>query len=248
MSQVKELDFFATESNWKLGEQWYERQFDAAGDALAIGEASTSYAKYPMHGGVPERISKMLPEVRLVYLVRHPIERLRSQYLHQSLHGIERRPIERAVLEDPNYVDFSRYALQIERFLEYFPLEQMLVIKSEDLRQNRRPTVDRALKFIGVDGSPPEGVLEEEFHRTAEKRVLRPFFGWTHRLPGYDGVTRLVPQSVKERTFQFRTRGIDPSPAILSASVQGALEDQLREDIRRLRSYMPEDFDGWLIG
>jgi hypothetical protein len=122
------------------------------------------------------------------------------------------------------------------------------VIKSEDLRQNRRATVDRALKFIGVDGSPPEEVLQEEFHRTAEKRVLRPFFEWTHRLPGYDGVTRLVPQSVRERTLQFRTRGIDPSPAMLSASVQSALEEQLREDIRRLRSYMPEDFDGWLIG
>ena len=68
-----------------------------SGPATALGEASASYTTYPDADEVPARIAKLLPDVRMIYLVRDPIERIRSHYLHRLAAGKEDLPIERAV-------------------------------------------------------------------------------------------------------------------------------------------------------
>lgn len=248
MSETKELDFFVKELNWQQGMAWYERQFEEAGDARGVGEASTSYTKFPLYPDVPARIAAMIPQVRLIYLVRHPVERIRSQYLHQVLVDGEKRPIEAAALADPSYLDLSRYAMQLERYLDHFPRENLLIVRSEDLRNDRRATVDRVLRFLGLDEACPEDILGQEFHRSAEKRVLRPLFRWAHGLPGYAAVARAVPQPVKDWTLAVRTRGLHPDRARISDVLTLRLEDMLREDVVRLRRYIGNDFDGWGIG
>ena len=247
MSELKEPDFFVAELNWKHGLSWYEEHFQDANGAVATGEASTNYAKYPTYDGVPERIAKTLPDVRLIYLVRHPLQRIHSQYLHQVLTGNERRPPERAFVEDPSYVNFSSYALQIDRYLDHFDRGQLLVVQSEALRSDREHTMWRICSFLGLRGVPPVHVLAEEFHQTSQKRVLRRSFEWAHRLPAYSRAVRLVPTFVKEATYRLRTRGIDPSHATIGPALERRLEDLLRNDVRRLRSHLGEGFDGWGI-
>src|SRR5204863_2222453 len=56
MPRNKEPDFFVAERNWPMGLDWYEAHFAAARDAIAIGEASTTYTMYPHYAGVPERV------------------------------------------------------------------------------------------------------------------------------------------------------------------------------------------------
>ena len=131
MSSPKELHFFSARGGKDL--DWYEAHFAAAGTAIAIGEASASYTTYPDSEGVPERIAEVIPDARLIYLVRHPIERMRSHYLHRIGAGKERLPIEQALIDDPIYLGTSRYAARIERYLRCFPREQILIIRSEDL-------------------------------------------------------------------------------------------------------------------
>ena len=88
MPSIKELDFFVAGGNWGRGLHWYQKQFAGAGPgAVAVGEASTMYTKYPSVDGVPERIAAHLPEVRLVYVVRDPIDRIRSHYRHRVAVG-----------------------------------------------------------------------------------------------------------------------------------------------------------------
>jgi len=247
MSEKKELDFFTTELNWRRGSSWYGRQFAGAGEAVALGEASTSYTKHPLYRGVPGRIAGLLPDVRFVYLVRDPVERMRSQYLHEVLLGVERAPVEHALLENPRYLDFSMYATQIERYLEHFPLERMLIVASEDLRDRRAATMRRVFEFIGVGASwgPPD--LDEEHHRTASKRVLRGPFDVIHRLPGYRALTRLVPAGVKEATLGIRTHGVDPDRATITDDLERRLRDRLTDEVARLRTYMGNGFGGWGI-
>lgn len=73
MSREKELDFFVAEKNWSRGLDWYEAQFE---DAPIRGESSVSYAAFPEYQGVPERIVRALPDARVIYLVRDPVERV----------------------------------------------------------------------------------------------------------------------------------------------------------------------------
>jgi hypothetical protein len=171
MPENKETGFFVERLAWRCGLDWYEDLFADAGHATAIGEASPTYTLYPSLPGVPERIASVLPDVRLVYVVRHPIERMRSQYLHAVAREQEHRTMTRAFLETPEYMDGSRYATQIDQYLQYFDPAQLLVVTSESLRDDRAATVRRVFEFIGVDPDwvPPN--LRCESHRTRDRLV-----------------------------------------------------------------------------
>jgi len=258
MSPLKEVDFFAASGNWGRGLDWYRRQFDGAGrDVVAIGEASTSYSKYPEYEGVPERIAETLPGVRLIYVVRDPIERIRSHYQHRSLVGAEREPLEVAVLGDPRYVDCSRYAFQIERYMKVFPRESLLVVSSEDLRFRRAQTIRRIYGFLGVDeGHVPE-TLDREFYRTDERAGYPPFVWWLRRkvkryVPAGKRAKELIDHVLPSSLGRVKSH---PGPETeaeetvfaIPDDVRRRLEDRLRDDVKALYAYMPEGFDGWQI-
>lgn len=256
MSSVKELDFFAHEPNGSRSLDWYRRQFASAQqDSLAIGEASTIYSKFPRFRGVPERIAAEVPNVRLIYVIRHPIERIRSHYQHQVAVGAERAPVERAVFDNPIYLDYSRYAMQIEQYLPYFPQDHLLVITSEDLRHERLRTVRRVYGFLGVepDYTPPN--LDREFYRTGE-RVTYPPLAWRIRralkrhLPASKRAKELVdaPFARWLRLAGHRNEGASASGApSIPAEVRDSLVRLLEEDVQRLRDFVGPGFDGWGI-
>jgi hypothetical protein len=256
MSPLKEVDFFAQDANWGRGLDWYRRQFDGAGDdVVAIGEASTSYSKYPEYDGVPERIAATLPDVRLIYVVRDPVERIRSHYQHRSLVGAEREPLEVAVLGDPRYVDCSRYAFQIERYLRVFPRDRLLVVSSEDLRSRRAQTMRRIYRFLDVDEAFVPHTLDTEFYRTDERAGYPPFVWWLRRtvkryVPAGKRAKELIDHVLPASLGRVRP-GAGPSPepanAAIPDDVRRQLEERLRDDVESLYAYMPEGFDGWRI-
>src|SRR5207302_1555331 len=151
MTEVKEPDYFAEELNWSRGLRWYTELFREAGIALAVGEASTSYSKFPTHRGVPARIATVVPEARIIYVIRQPIERMKSQYLHEVLTGEESDPVEKALLTKPRYLAYSSYGMQISEYLKCFPREHVLVVTSEVLRSERERTLERVCSFLGVE-------------------------------------------------------------------------------------------------
>ena len=254
MSPLKEVDFFVEEQNWHRGIDWYERQFENAdADALAIGEASTIYTKYPVYRGVPERISEHLPDVRLIYVVRDPIDRLRSHFQHRTLVGNERLPLAEALATDPSYVDMSRYGMQLERYLEHFPREQICVITSEALKTDRADTVKQVFRFIGVDETFAPPSLEQEFYRTQD-RVQYPSGAWKIRkiakryVPHSKRAKELI-DSLMPKFLGQRARVAVDAPGKPSVIIPDEIVERLRvvfaEDVALLRRRMPPDFDGW---
>ncbi|MGC4020653.1 MAG: sulfotransferase domain-containing protein [Cyclobacteriaceae bacterium] len=92
MSVQKELDFFVEQKNWKLGIDWYKKQFPVS--TIAIGESSPNYTKSLIFGNVPDKIKSILPDVKLIYILRDPIKRLVSHYSHQY---IDRREFDQLI-------------------------------------------------------------------------------------------------------------------------------------------------------
>jgi Sulfotransferase domain len=242
MPKTKELNFFVANDGWPKGTSWYERQFDGAGDAVAVGEASPNYTKFPLFPGVPERIAKVLPEVRLIYLVRDPVERFRSGYLDEVRRGRQRNPIESTLASNPGYLAASEYAMQIEQYLEHFRRDQLLVITSEELRRQRAATMRVVHGFLGADDVAP-ATLADEYNRTEGQRMFRPLARRLRRLPGARGVARAAP-GVSRR---MGTRPLDPAWAEISPAFDQQLRELLRDDVRRLRGYLGAGFDGWGI-
>jgi hypothetical protein len=244
MPEAKELDFFVAERRWGRGRDWYEAQFAGAGGAVAVGEASPIYAMYPEFAGVPDRIAELLPQVRLVYAVRHPIERMRSHYLHQVAKGREHAPIEHSLTADPRYLDTSRYAMQIERYLARFPPERLQVITAEELRDDRVAAIRRVLGFLGLDPRLLPPTLDREFHRSAEKRKRRPLTEAVLRVPGSRTLRRVAPVSVR----RLASRGVTTERVVIPPALDVRLRAELRDDVHRLRQYLGPAFDGWGIG
>ncbi|MBM7808954.1 hypothetical protein JOD57_004791 [Geodermatophilus bullaregiensis] len=252
--QYKAPEFFVEESNWHRGIDWYRRQFPVTGpEVLAVGEASNSYAKHPRYRGVPARIAAHLPDVRLLYVVRDPVARIRSHYETRAAEGSERAPLAEAVFADPIYLDYSRYALQIDQYLEHFPREQLLVITSESLRRSREATMRRVYDFIGVDPDHAPAELDRDFYRTSDRAArspvplaLRKFL--KHRFPSTRRFKELETNTLGAlRRVTGRTDAPARPAVTVPDDVRARIAVELADDVRRLRGHLGADFDGWGI-
>src|SRR5262245_42952887 len=250
MPEQKELRFFGRE-DWESTLPWYETQFDGAGGAVAVGEASTNYSKFPSIPHAADQIAAVVPNVRIVYVIRHPIDRAISHYMHSVLRGREDRPVELALTADPKYLDVSRYAMQIDRYLECFPREQLLVIRSDDLRHRRRETVARVFGYLGVDPTFVPATSQDEFYRTDQRRERHPRLqrvrrsGWYR--PALDAIPIGVRQAMWRRLEPLATWRVDRQRGEISPELRRELEGRVRDDVARLRGYLEPDFDGWGI-
>jgi hypothetical protein len=253
MPDTKEVNFFNPLRNWRRGVSWYEEQFRAAPtEALAIGEASTSYTKYPWVTGVPERISSVLGEVRLIYVLRDPVERMRSQYLHHVATGQEWRPIEQAFREEPMYLNISRYAFQLDQYEPFIQRDRILVIDSRDLRDDRLPTLRGVFAFLGVEPGWVPRSVDREFLTSAGRRMKPSSLRALRRIPRIRTIATYVPEPMKTMkhrlTGGLATQELDVERGRISEALRDELERSLRPDVTQLRRFLGRDFDGWGIG
>jgi Sulfotransferase family len=249
-AKQKELHFFAIDDpgndgeppgNWHRGLDWYRAQFTGSAGYSAVGEATPKYTRWPRHRGVPERISRTLPGARLVYVVRHPLERMTAHYLHEVSRGAEQRDMNRAFASDDRYLDASRYAMQLDQYLHYFGEEQILVVSSEQLRSDYRGTVEAVAGFVGVD---PELVPEtppEPVHVTADKRSPSTALGSLRRIPGRSR----APEWARRAVLVAASRPIDAWRIPIDPGLEENLREVLRADADRLRPLPLVDVDSW---
>ena len=92
MCTPKEPDFFSIDANYFKGIDWYYSLFNEASPTQVCGEASTTYSRWHQHPKAAERIYQSLGQVKLIYIMRHPVDRAYSFYVHRfkgSLHKPE---------------------------------------------------------------------------------------------------------------------------------------------------------------
>ena len=164
----KEVSFF--DRHYAQGERWYRAHLPIRRRAL-VGEASPSYLFHPL---APERVKRLIPNARLIALLRDPVERAFSHYQHEVALGREELSFEDAIdreeermqgevermLRDPTYfshawwnytyVSRGRYAEQLERWHAAFPREQLLVLLTDELAADTAGTYRRVLDFLGA--------------------------------------------------------------------------------------------------
>ena len=245
MSKPKELNFFIEERNWPRGADWYRSQFDA--QARVRGEASPNYTAYPQHEGVPERMHSVVPEAKLIYMVRDPLERIAAHWVHNYAKRREKGTLAET-LTHPNtsYVTRSKYAMQLELFLEYYPKEQVLVIQQSELRHQRLETLRRVFEFIGVDPEFNHPRFEQERHQTSGKTRATRLAVRLEKL-GRSRRGRFIPSNfwlVLDDRLPLRKAIKRPD---VKASLPPETLDELRADAERLRELTGRDFSNWKI-
>ena len=247
MAAEKELHFFVAERNWPRGLEWYERQF--AGQAAVHGESSTTYARFPHHAGVAARMHATVPGARLLYVVRDPVDRIVSHYVHEYAAGREHRPLPDALgdLSRNPYLDLSRYGLQLEQYLPFYDRSRILVLSAEDLATRRAETMRRAFAFLGVRDSFEHPSFSTVKHASTAKRRLTALGGRLAWLPDTAAARRLPP-SVRRVAWRILSHPFS-SPVEaprLDGDLRRRVLDALHPDLERFASLTGRDIGPWL--
>jgi hypothetical protein len=186
----KEVHYF--DLNFGRGESWYRANFGREGQAGVNIDSSPYYLFHPL---VPQRAHALVPDAKLVVLLRDPVRRAYSHYWHQRNKGRESLSFEDAIAAEPDRIDrahellasgeiersdahqyFSylargRYAEQFERWLQFYPREQLLVLRFEDLARAPLPLTNEALAHVGLS---PLGDARLEPRNTLKYPPINP--------------------------------------------------------------------------
>jgi len=169
----KEVHFF--DYQFSRGETWYRSVFPLTNDLPAgslTGEATPFYMVHPL---VPARVAQLLPQVKLIVLLRDPVDRAISHYYHQIRRGREKLSIGEAFAAEMDrigsekerllagedfkpepfrrfsYTERGLYADQLERWFDYFPREQFFIDTSERFYGDTPGFLTDVFDFLGVD-------------------------------------------------------------------------------------------------
>lgn len=160
-SSVKEIHFFDKQHD--RGSRWYRTHFpllETSLGAQCVIEATPSYLYRA--SDVAERMANLIPEAKLIAMLRDPVKRAISHYGHMVRNGKEDRPAEVALLSDfgsnpnrPNaYKQRGLYAQQLAEFFRWFPRSQVMVIKSELFFANAADTYRSVQQFVNISEQP----------------------------------------------------------------------------------------------
>ncbi len=255
MSAVKEPRYFACvngyvltrrpvrESEWSgtiSDRERYRELFAGAGDAVAVGEASPVYLFSP---GCPERIAAEVPDMRLIAILRNPVDRAYSIYNRRVREGREIRSFEE-VLSAPGGAIEPGYCEALERYREVFGPSRVMVKLYEDLRDT--PSLYRDLcGFLDVDPSFPADfrVRHNAAGRPRLKR-LQVFLSEENRVKR--SLKPLIPEQWAHRFIAwFSSRNL--RRAAIPPGVRRRLLDAHRADIERLEGLIDRDLSRWLV-
>lgn len=245
LPQTKEPNTLCSdEALHAAGRAEYARLFAPARDERCVGEASTAYTKAPYFGDVAGRARAVLgPDLKLIYLVRHPIERIRSQHHHELAYKVVDRPLEAAVREIPRFLDYSRYAMQLEPWLDRFGAEQVMVLRFENYVADTPFWYGEVCRFLGLNPGSVE-LPEEAFNKTAGRPSPTRF--WRRHVLGRDWYRLYLRQRLPRRVRELGAHALLPkAPAkaeTLSSGTRAWLWEQLGEDAAQFEGLMASTF------
>jgi len=250
MSTPKELGFFLPDRNWKRGVDWYADHFasPAATHAVVRGETTPNYGRGWRYRGDPERMATILPhDARFICIVRHPVERMISEYHHRRSNGTETRDIDEALRDINLYHEWSRYHEQVSRFTEVFGLEKTLILIAERLFANEDSEVTRLARFLQLNPAPLIGRSFKHENVTANRAVRARSIRRLARKEFYRRLSRSTPPSFRRAwrkatssAYSREQRNRLPSETTIKW-VSATLED----DTDRLRTLLNDEIPEW---
>lgn len=261
MSPKKEPCFFDADVAWNNGLDWYRSLFGGASDSQLCGEASTNYTRFPQVPEVPARIANTLPAAKFIYIMRHPVDRAYSHYVHRYTKEVyPGRPFEQSfeqfVARDPMCLDSSDYLLQIEQYLRYFPAESFLWLFFEELKSDPASVVRKVLRFLDVDdridllGASP--IAANTASRSLDHRRRAEITKPLRNNPLIRTLAYSVPQSWRDRGYRILKkmrygRRISKAftPAPMQPETRQALIERFSESNQQLAELIGMDLPDW---
>jgi hypothetical protein len=233
MAPEKEVHFF--DRHFDRGLDWYGTRFAEAGSLVALGEATQVYMYDPLS---MERIADVLPEARLIAILRDPIQRAYSHYRLNRALGIEPLSFGRALRAEPSrlgegrsarfaysYVDRGKYLEQLEQMAQRLGRHRLHIVLFDDMRDRPFDMFRLLCDFLSVDPSVQPASLGRKMNEGVEFRSLK-----VRRL------SREMPPSLARVVGRINRRRVVVEP--MDDDARSFLLEQFRDDVHVLSSWL----------
>lgn len=242
----------------QMAQQWvsdrreYEAFFDDVDGETAIGEVSPVYLQA---ASAPRRIHQTCPDIRLVAILRDPVDRAYAHYLGRRRDGLESRAdfqeVVAAELSRPlpddvafgSYLGCGRYHHFLAGYYELFPEERIRVYLFDELEEDARGLLADLFEFLGVDSD----FVPDTERRHAQTGVIRnPVlrFAWTKSVALRTALRPHLPASIRDAALPVFLPSLT-RPA-LDPTLRAELIEVFREDVERLQALIDRDLSHWL--
>ena len=237
-SDPKEPQFFSDE-NWRGNLDNYHSSFKKNSTKL-FGEGSTNYSKFPHYNkNIHQDVFEYNPQMKIIYMMRHPIDRIVSHYIHAYNRGHEPiSNINKALTSNNHYIDTTRYAMQIEPYISHFGKHNILMLFFEDFISKPQHVLDSTFEFLGVDRiSVNKKVLDT--NKSFNRRVIHY---------KYDN-PKTVFEKIRKVGFiiknYFNRDFINKKPN-LSSETKSYILNSVKDDIQKIEKLSNRDLSHWL--
>lgn len=244
----KEPGYFNQAADWRAGIEAYHALYSPQPGQLC-GEASTFYTFLPEFPGTHERLFEYNPDLKLIYVMRQPVERALSHYTHNLVRELDTRPPEVALFAAPEYVNRSRYGVQLRPYLELFERDNVLLVVFEEYVRDQIAALQGIAAFLGLDPQPFSAAETEARHKSVGEPYLkydtmRSFV----RTPVFRRLRSIVPESLRQPVrHRLLSNTLDAKPE-LTPQVRQTLWRLLEDDVLTVESLMGRRLDEWRRG
>lgn len=259
LPEEKEPRFFDTDALYNRGIEYYlETYFKGSQAYLKRGEASPAYSVQP-ELVAPRILDACGEDVQMIVIMRDPVSRLWSHYLHQVRNCVETLSIEEALQCEekriqegkPSWVGYftdGRYPIYLEKWFEYFSKERFLLLLTDDLEGDPVGTMQRIYSFLGVDQTfCPE--LSGRYNTVSVSR-----YPWLARLLNRpNALTNLAKHAfpyplrkrIRDLVNEKNRRSLGAAP-VMDPQLAADMRLRYRDDIIRLQEILGRDLGAWL--
>jgi hypothetical protein len=241
----KEPEFFCDDAVFARGWDWYESLFADARGKIAVGEGSTGYTKQMRFPQAAERVAKYLPEAKLIYIARHPLKRIESHWLLRTAAGFDALPFGEALKKWPHIVDTSLYWKQINRYRDFYPDENLLLLFCEDFVSNPHDIIKRAYRFLGVNPELATADPAQPKHVRGDARGDGAVIRLIQKLPGASALRNLAPKRGRKVTTKLRKP--PPNRPEWPPELRREVIQQLADDTAEFLKFCGKPSDYWKL-
>lgn len=287
MTTPKEPEFFARDDIYNNGVEWYLNLFSLAKEDQICGEASTIYSLTTCFPETVTRMHSLLPNIKIIYVIREPSERAYSYYTqliknYQNAtkdfsanrtfeeclfpenypNRVDRKkffaPFDHHLLDNPDiFIGGGMYMTNIRSYLKFYPRENLLLIKFEDLVNDLDAIVGEVCDFLRIDNallpmneSIKENVSNEHFLKIDKEAHKRSTIVKLKSIPLFDLISRLISKKIRRTIMDwfsglFADKCISARPKKMTEDTRAYLKKLYRDEIDELEAFWGVDLKSW---